>query len=246
VRRSRWIDTSESNGEDWFMRCLVFSLVALAAFGPTCVKATVTQTNGTDPRAVAIFAQPPEYPYLARSRRITGSGVVSMLVDSVTGKVTSCRMVVSTGSVILDGACLDAFRQWRFKPGMMKEVRVPITFTTGGRVSVEYRVKEKSMDDALAAFLGKGTVTKGPIPAYPRSVPWTNKEGRGVYELHVRKDGTVSEVKVLKRSGDETFDRTAVDTLRQWRLHRGPLVLELPLAFKLTATHYSVDIPKDR
>jgi TonB family protein len=109
---------------------------------------------------------------------------------------------------------------------------------------MDYHVKEKSMDEALAGFLGRGTVDNGPVPAYPRSIPWTKKQGKGVYEIHVRKDGTVSEVKILKRSGDEVLDRTAVETLRKWHLRRGPLILELPLAFRLTPGHYSVDIPK--
>jgi TonB family protein len=222
----------------------VFALVLLAV-GTGNVEAATKQTSAVQPRAVAVFAPRPDYPYKARRARITGSGVAILQVDPVTGKVTSCQMAPSTGSVVLDGAALDAFRQWRFTPGTIKEVRIPITFGGGG-VSVEYRVHEKPMDDALTAFLGKGTVTKGPIPAYPRSVPWTDKQGKGIFELHVRKDGSVSEVKILKRSGDDIFDRTAVDTLRTWRLRRGPLILELPLAFKLTPTHYSVDIPKDR
>jgi TonB family protein len=115
-----------------------------------------------------------------------------------------------------------------------------------GEVQTEYHVKEKPVDDALAAFLGKGAVEKGPVPAYPRSVPWTTKQGTGRYEIHVGKDGGVSEVKILKRSGDDIFDRTTVETLRQWRLRRGPLILELPLSFTLTPTHYSVSIPKTR
>lgn len=40
--------------------------------------------------------------------------------------------------------------------------------------------------------------------------------------------------------------RTVVDTLEKWRLRRGPLIVELPLAFTLTPTHYSVVIPKTR
>ena len=116
----------------------------------------------------------------------------------------------------------------------------------GGNIVTEYAVKRKPMDEALARFLGKGTVIKGPIPEYPRSLPWIDKAGKGVYELHVQKDGRVSLVKVLKPSGDETFDRVTVDTLRKWRLRRGPLILELPLSFKLTPTKYSVDIPKNR
>jgi TonB family protein len=228
------------------MRAFSLCVLVLAALGNSGVAARPKEAIAKDPRAVVISAPHPEYPYEARRRGITGSGRVVMLVDRATGKVTSCRMEPSTGSVILDGAALDAFRKWRFQPGTIKEVRVPITFTVAGQVVTEYRVKAKPMDDALAAFLGKGTVTKGPIPAYPRSVPWTNKQGKGVYELHVRKDGSVSEVKILKRSGDEVFDRIAVETLRGWQLHRGPLILELPLTFRLTPTKYSVDIPKDR
>lgn len=220
--------------------------VFVVAIGIGCGDAATSETVSKQKKAFAIFAARPEYPYQARSRGITGSGVAVMKVDTVTGKVTSCRMAQSTGSVILDAAAMDAFRQWRFKPGTVSEVRTPIRFTIGGEVLTEYHVKEKPMDDALAAFLGKGTVIKGPIPAYPRSVPWSNKRGKGVYEIHVQKDGTVSEVKILKPSGDEIFDRTAVNTLRTWRLRRGPLILELPLAFTLTPSNYSVEIPKDR
>jgi TonB family protein len=199
-----------------------------------------------DYRSLIVKAYLPEYPYEARRAHITGTGIVFLQIDTLTGKVVSCRMDPGTGNVELDAAALAAFRDWRFKPGTVARVRIPVTFTMGGEVQTQYRVKEKPMDEALAAFLGKGTVDKGPIPAYPRSVPWTTKEGNGRYELHVQKDGRVSEVRVLKRSGDDIFDRTTVETLRQWRLRRGPLILELPLSFKLTPSHYSVSIPKTR
>ena len=169
-----------------------------------------------------------------------------MHLDRSTGKVISCEMELSTGSRMLDEAALEAFRQWRFKPRTIAGARVPITFSMSGQVLNDFHVKEKPMDEALSRFLGKGTVIKGPTPAYPRSIPWTTKQGGGRYELHVEKDGHVSEVRILKPSGDEVFDRTTVDTLRTWRLRRGPLILELPLSFNLTPTHYSVAIPKGR
>ncbi|MEY2494302.1 MAG: Gram-negative bacterial TonB protein C-terminal [Verrucomicrobiota bacterium] len=193
-----------------------------------------------------VRAEAPVYPYECRRAHITGSGVVAIKIDPSTGKVVSCEMDPSTGNVELDRAALIAFRQWRFKPGTFPRIKIPIRFSMSGEVETEYHVKETPVGDALAAFLGKGTVEKGPIPAYPRSVPWTTKQGNGRYEIHVQKDGRVSEVKILKRSGDDIFDRTTVETLRQWRLHRGPLILELPLSFKLTPTHYSVSIPKER
>ena len=90
---------------------------------------------------------------------------------------------------------------------------------------------------AMACLAERAREGKSPLP-------WTDKHGKGVYEIHVRKDGTVSDVKILHQSGDEIFDRTTVDTLRNWRFRRGPLIVELPLAFSLTPTHYSVGISK--
>jgi TonB family protein len=158
--------------------------------------------------------------------------------------VKKAEMAASTGNPILDNAALDAFRRWEFKPGTVSKVKIPIRFTMRGSVITELVVMHKrEMDKILAPFLGKDTVLNGPSPRYPSSPPWTNKQGDGKYELHVGKDGKVEEVKILKRSGDPTFDRVAVDTLRKWRLRRGPIVVELPLAFKLTPQTYDIWIP---
>ena len=228
-----------------FTRACAFLLVVFAAAIQDVRAAEAQQHPKLDYHAI-VRAEAPVYPYECRRAHITGSGVVAIEIDASTGKVVSCHMDPNTGNVELDAAALQAFRQWRFKPGTFPRVKIPIRFTMSGEVQTEYHVKEKPVDDALSAFLGKGTVEKGEIPAYPRSVPWTTKRGSGRYELHVQKDGRVSEVRVLKRSGDDIFDRTTVETLRQWRLRRGPLILELPLSFKLTPSHYSVSIPKTR
>ena len=226
-------------------RACAFFLVVFAAPIQDIRAAKPQEHPKLDYRAI-VRAEAPVYPYECRRARITGSGIVAIEIDASTGKVVSCRMDPSTGNVELDRAALIAFRQWRFKPGTYPRIKIPIRFSMSGEVQTEYHVNEKPMDEALAAFLGKGTVVKGPIPAYPRSTPWTTKQGRGRYELHVEKDGHVSEVRILKPSGDDVFDRTSVDTLRTWHLRRGPLILELPLSFQLTPTHYSVAIPKGR
>jgi TonB family protein len=79
-------------------------------------------------RAFAIVRPPPEYPYLARRDRLTGAGVAVMHVDKATGVVTDVVMAPSTGHAVLDNAAMRAFRQWRFKPGTVSMVRLPITF----------------------------------------------------------------------------------------------------------------------
>jgi protein TonB len=83
-------------------------------------------------KALAINAPRPQYPYEARSRKITGSGVCVAEVDPGSGSVTGASMTQSTGSPILDNAAISAFRQWRFRPGTVSQVRIPITFTMTG------------------------------------------------------------------------------------------------------------------
>jgi protein TonB len=83
-------------------------------------------------KALAINAPRPGYPYEARSKRITGSGVCVATVDAASGNVTGASMTQSTGSPILDNSALTAFRQWRFRPGTVSQVRIPITFTMTG------------------------------------------------------------------------------------------------------------------
>ncbi len=83
-------------------------------------------------KALAVYAPRPQYPYEARSRHITGSGLCIVDVDTASGNVTSATMAQSIGNPILDNAALSAFRQWRFRPGTVSKVRIPITFTMTG------------------------------------------------------------------------------------------------------------------
>ena len=79
-------------------------------------------------KEMAISAPLPEYPYQARRANITGSGVCVMIVDTASGNVTSALMAESTGNAILDKVTTDTFRKWRFKPGVVSQVRVPINY----------------------------------------------------------------------------------------------------------------------
>jgi periplasmic protein TonB len=83
-------------------------------------------------KALATYAPRPQYPYEARSRHITGSGVCVVEVDPGSGSVTSASMAQSIGNSILDNSATSAFRQWRFRPGTVSKVKIPITFTMTG------------------------------------------------------------------------------------------------------------------
>lgn len=83
-------------------------------------------------KALATYAPRPQYPYEARSRHVTGSGVCVVSVDPGSGSVTDASMAQSIGNPILDNAAVSAFKQWRFKAGTVSKVRIPITFTMTG------------------------------------------------------------------------------------------------------------------
>lgn len=88
------------------------------------------------------YAPPLQYPYEARSRCITGSGVFMLKINPQTGYVTSVATVRSTGSPILDNAALSAFRPWIFKDGW-KEAVIPVTFTLTSYDCGQNKRKEK-------------------------------------------------------------------------------------------------------
>jgi TonB family protein len=83
-------------------------------------------------KAMAVYAPRPVYPYEARRLRITGSGTALLTVDQGTGNVSDVLMLRSCGNAILDLATRAALRRWRFKPGTVVRVQVPITYTLMG------------------------------------------------------------------------------------------------------------------
>ncbi|PYI95026.1 MAG: hypothetical protein DME98_18015 [Verrucomicrobia bacterium] len=79
-------------------------------------------------KKTALSTPIPDYPYQARRAHITWSGVCVMTVDTASGSVTSAVMDQSTGNGILDKVTTDTFRKWRFKPGTVSQIRVPISY----------------------------------------------------------------------------------------------------------------------
>jgi TonB family protein len=94
---------------------------------------SATATFSGQVKALAIYAPPPEYPPEARRNRLTGSGVALLEIDKRTGYVTSAKMLQSMGHKVLDDAVLDAFRRWRFRPGTVSSIRIPMKYTINGR-----------------------------------------------------------------------------------------------------------------
>ena len=79
-------------------------------------------------KAVTSYAPRPQYPQEARAHRIAGSGVCVVLVDPASGSVIKASMAQSTGSSLLDKSVLSTVRAWKFKPGTVSKVSIPVEF----------------------------------------------------------------------------------------------------------------------
>ena len=97
---------------------------ALSAFG-----ADADATVPPQMRDVMLHMPRPIYPFEARARRITGSGVCELVINPATGVVTRVVVVHSSRSKLLDKAAVKAYSQWRARPGKISRIRVPFTFT---------------------------------------------------------------------------------------------------------------------
>ena len=82
-------------------------------------------------KQMTLLAPQPNYPLAARQNGIQGSGIFKLVLVK-NGRVDSIQVIKSTGSKALDDAAENALRQWRFEPGLVKEISVPVRFTLGG------------------------------------------------------------------------------------------------------------------
>ncbi len=103
-------------------RVLVILILAFPA------RTSLADSIAAPRREYLLSAPRPEYPYDARRRNLQGSGMFILRVRA-DGTVSRVDVEDSTGSPLLDQTAIAAYSKWRFKPGGVKAVRVPIHFT---------------------------------------------------------------------------------------------------------------------
>ena len=108
-------------------RLLIVSVLSLARISPTSAQSPTPA--GMPPRPEAIYTPMPVYRPEWAKQSLSGKGVVLITIDKATGAVSGAKMLESTGSQLLDGAALEAYSKWRFKPGSSAtQVKMPIEF----------------------------------------------------------------------------------------------------------------------
>ena len=104
---------------------LVVSLVSVSS-----LHAQSATPTGQPPPPRAIYTPKPVYRPEWTKQGLTGKGVVLVMIDKQTGKVTGAQMLQSTGNRQLDGSALEAYSQWRFDPRTVavSQLKIPIEF----------------------------------------------------------------------------------------------------------------------
>jgi len=67
-----------------------------------------------------------EYPADAMRRGIVGTGIYELRIDPKTGRVKGIVVIAAAGNPMLDQASMRALLKWRFKPGTVVTVRLPL------------------------------------------------------------------------------------------------------------------------
>jgi TonB family protein len=110
------------------MRFRVVLLLIAFAHSASAVQIREYRYTHGELKAQVIYGPKPEYPFEARSKHQHGQGYYRFYVAR-DGSVTAVKVIASAGYELLDAACLNAFKRWRWKPGFRREIDVPVSFT---------------------------------------------------------------------------------------------------------------------
>ena len=120
-------------------------VLLVIVFLSVAVSANSQAPDATQAKHYALYAPRPEYPLAARTHHWTGAGIFACNIRP-DGTVASVDVLRSTGHEMLDQAAITAFRQWRFHPGDMKRIKIPINFWMNGS-GVRHRMSGAVISD---------------------------------------------------------------------------------------------------
>ena len=111
-------------------RLVIASVVTVVSL---CSLHAQSVTPGPGNSIKAIYTPMPVYQAEWSKRGLTGKGIVLVTIDKNTGKVIGAQMLQSTGNKLLDGSALEAYSRWRFAPGTVSQLKIPVEFTNRPR-----------------------------------------------------------------------------------------------------------------
>ncbi len=163
---------------------------------------------------MTFIAQNVKYPAEARNAGVEGKAYVNFVVET-DGSISNAKILQSAGNVYLDNEALRVVNSMpKWKPGKVKGKAVPVKFTLPVNFCLEkkaepvYNVVENQPEfpggmKALMKFLRDNI-------KYPAEARESGVQGIAYVEFIVEADGSISNAKIFKSSGNEYLDKEAV------------------------------------
>jgi TonB family protein len=144
----------------------------------------------------------PNYPDDARKAHIRGDVILKTVVDK-NGDVEDVTAV--SGDPMLIGAAIEAVKQWKFKPYLVK----------GGPVTFETQIDVDFLDQEIAPGVSAGLLIKRVQPQYPDDARRARLQGQVVLNATIDKEGNVLDLSLV--SGHPMLAPAAIKAVKQWR-----------------------------
>jgi TonB family protein len=155
----------------------------------------------------------PQYPPEALKAGVSGK----VVIEATTGKegdVTDA--VVIDGHPLLNPAALDAVRQWKYEPYLIKGVKKPVKFTVVMNFSLHKEEKIGTDEGAplVVSSEQRPKLVEKVAPQYPEDALKEGIQGKVVIEATTDKEGKVVDAKVI--DGHPLLNKAALKALKQW------------------------------
>lgn len=177
----------------------------------------------SEDKPIALSAQKPpklikkvnaKYPPEALKAGVSGKVVLEATTNKE-GDVSDA--VVIDGHPLLNPAALDALRQWKYEPYLIKGVKKPVKFTVVMNFKLHKDEKTGSNEEKplVVSSDQKPKLIKKVNPEYPEDALKAGIQGKVVIEATTDKQGIVVEAKVI--DGHPLLNKAALKALKQWK-----------------------------
>lgn len=157
---------------------------------------------------------PPKYPEKALKSGVSGKVVIEATTDKE-GNVKEA--MVTDGHPLLNEAAIEAIKQWKYEPYIIKGVKKSVKFTVvvNFRLKKDKKTKTGEEKPMVVSSDQKPKLIKKVNPEYPEDALKQGIQGKVVIEATTDKQGIVVEAKVI--DGHPLLNKAALNALRQWK-----------------------------
>ena len=79
-------------------------------------------------KSILLYAPDPVFPIASQRMGQHGKGIYRLVINGKTGGVEEVKVLRRTGYRELDASAIWTFFQWKFRPGSIKQLDVPVDF----------------------------------------------------------------------------------------------------------------------